>query len=236
MLYLPVSVWSTGHGCKARSLPNRLSAGWTQHGGSVSPPQKASQSKQMKDTAFNNALMFTKSDKGFRVLHKTFPQKPNSWPFDHDQTSPKYWIGPMHLSTPPGVVLLMIWLTENSSLLFSLLCPRLLCCFCQNWPGWIIYTTCIWAGRASCREGKGRGGGGKGIGKKGKSIKMDDCKMYWYREVTCSVLKMSFVFCQLEFLASTITLNPFSRISSLKRERGGGGGRGREAGRRERQK
>ena len=30
---------------------------------------------------------------------------------------------------------------------------------------------------------------------------------------------MSFVFCQLEFLASTITLNPFSRISSLKRER-----------------
>ena len=48
---------------------------------------------------------------------------------------------------------------------------------------------------------------------------MDDCKIYWYRKVTCSVLKMSFVFCQLEFLASTITLNPFSRISSLKRER-----------------
>ena len=64
---------------------------------------------------------------------------------------------------------------------------------------------------------------------------MDDCKIYWYRKVTCSVLKMSFVFCQLEFLASTITLNPFSRISSLKRERGegggGGGGGGREGGR-----
>ena len=54
-------------------------------------------------------------------------------------------------------------------------------------------------------------------GKETKSIKMDDCQMYWYREVTCSVLKMSFVFCQLEFLVSTITLNPFSRISSLKR-------------------
>ena len=74
--------------------------------------------------------------------------------------------------------------------------------------------------------GEGSGGGGRKVeegmgeeeGKRNKSIKsikMDGCKMHWWRAVTCSVLKMSFVFCQLEFLASTITLNPFSRTSSL---------------------
>lgn len=32
------------------------------------------------------------------------------------------------------------WHTENSSLFFflSLLCPRVVACFCQKWPGWIM--------------------------------------------------------------------------------------------------
>ena len=65
--------------------------------------------------------------------------------------------------------------------------------------------------------GRGRGGERKS-GKKTISTWTAAEKQYC-REVTCSVLKMSFVFCQLEFLVSTITLNPFSRTSSLDEKR-----------------
>lgn len=140
-------------------------------------------------------------------------------------------------------------LTENSSLAFSLLCPRLVCFFCQNCSGCMMYTTCIWAGRASCvwRYGGGRGdigeertsGGGlmekerereeEETGMEGRDVgtsgwrsvqwqKKDHKFKGGHHQLTCSVLRMSFVFCQFEFLASTITLNPFSRTSSLKQK------------------
>ena len=136
---------------------------------------------------------------------------------------------PLHLSTPPGVVLLLTHRELELALLLVvpttalLLLPKLawLDDIHHVYLGW---QSLLWRGEGRGVVGEGNRGGGRnveeGMGEGGNRVYRASRSMAAKGTIiTCSVLKMSFVFCQLEFLASTITLKPFSRTSSLNRER-----------------